>query len=105
MSDCSLTPGCSRSDRPAPPDPRARLSIEMPKLLVLVPARSAELALLADAVAEGARSVRFAEVDVRSVGDAADLPTSYKPLAETDDLASYHGIIVGVAAAEGEPQD
>lgn len=76
----------------------------MPKLLVLIPARDAELAPLADAVAEGARSVRFAEVDVRSVGDAGDPPTSYKSLATTDDLGSYHGIIVGVAAGEGERQ-
>jgi hypothetical protein len=73
----------------------------MPKLLVLVPARSVELAPLADAVAEGARSVRFAEVDVRSVGDADDAPTRYKPL---DDLGAYHGIIAGVAAGEGERQ-
>jgi len=76
----------------------------MPKLLVLVPARSAELAPLADAVAEGARSVRFAEVDVRSVGDASDAPTSCKLLPEIDDLGSYHGVIVGVAAGEGERQ-
>jgi len=76
----------------------------MPKLLVLVPARDAELAPLADAVAEGARSVRFAEVDVRSVGDAGDAPAPHKPLAAIDDVGSYHGIIVGIAAGEGARQ-
>jgi hypothetical protein len=76
----------------------------MPKLLVLIPARDAELAPLADAVVEGARSVRFAEVDVRSVGDVGGPPTSYKSLAAIDDFGSYHGIIVGVAASEGERQ-
>ena len=77
----------------------------MPKLLVLFPARSAELAPLADAVAEGARSVRFAEVDVRSVGDAGDTPASHKPLGGIDDLASYQGIVVGVPSGEGQRED
>jgi multimeric flavodoxin WrbA len=77
----------------------------MPKLLVLLPARSTELVPLADAVAEGARSVRFAEVDVRSVGAAGDTPSSHKPLVGTDDLRSYHGIIVGVPASEGQGQE
>jgi hypothetical protein len=76
----------------------------MPKLLVLVPARSPELAPLADAVLEGARSVRFAEVDVRSFGDAGDAAESYRPLAGIEDLTTYDGIIVGVPAGDVEGQ-
>ena len=72
----------------------------MPKLLVLVPARITELAPLADAVLEGARSVRFAEVDVRTFGDAGGAAQSRKPLAGLDDLASYDGIVVGVPAGD-----
>lgn len=74
----------------------------MPKLLVLVPAQSTELAPLADAVLEGARSVRFAEVDVRSFGDSGDTIPSRKPLAGIDDLGSYDGIIVGVPAGDAQ---
>jgi multimeric flavodoxin WrbA len=72
----------------------------MPKLLVLVPARGIELAPLADAVLEGARSVRFAEVDVRTLDGAADSASNRKPLAAIDDLASYDGIIVGAPAGD-----
>jgi multimeric flavodoxin WrbA len=72
----------------------------MPKLLVLIPARDIELAPLADAVLEGARSVRFAEVDVRTLGEAADAASNRKPLAAIDDLASYDGIIIGVPAGD-----
>src|SRR5215831_8300834 len=75
----------------------------MPKLLLLYPARSAELAPLADAVLDGARSVRFAEVDVRTFGDEGDAAASRKPLAGIDDLASYDGLVVGVPA--GDEQD
>ena len=74
----------------------------MPKLLVLVPARSTELAPLADAVLEGARSVRFAEVDLRTFGDAGDAAQNRKPLAEIDDLGSYDGIVVGVPAGDAK---
>lgn len=74
----------------------------MPKLLVLVPARGTELAPLADAVLEGARSVRFAEVDVRTFGDAVDAAPSRKSLAGSGDLASYDGIVVGAPAGDVE---
>ena len=77
----------------------------MPKLLVLFPARSTELAPLAEAVLEGARSVRFAEVDVRTFGDAGDAAASRKPLAGIDDLATYDGIVVGVPAGDVEAKD
>jgi len=74
----------------------------MPKLLVLFPAHgSTELAPLADAVLEGARSVRFAEVDLRTFG-AGDTTPSRKPLTGGDDLAAYDGIVVGVPAGDVE---
>ena len=44
----------------------------MPKLLVLFQSRSPEVVRLAEAVAEGARSVRFAEVDLRRLPIADD---------------------------------
>ena len=43
----------------------------MPKLLVLFYSRTGNTAAIADAVAEGAKSVRFAEVDVRRIDDLA----------------------------------
>ena len=73
----------------------------MPKLLVLLSAGSTELASLADAVLEGARSVRFAEVDVRTFGAADDTVPSRKPLSGSDELASYDGIVIGVGDVEG----
>jgi len=76
----------------------------MPKLLVLFPARSTELAPLAEAVLEGARSIRFAEVDVRTFGDGGDAAASRKPLAAIEDLTSYDGIVVGVPAGDSEGQ-
>jgi hypothetical protein len=74
----------------------------MPKILVLSPASFAELAPLVDAVVEGARSVRFAEVDVRTFGEAGVISGSRTPLAGIDDLASYDGIVVGLSEAEAE---
>lgn len=76
----------------------------MPKLLVLIPARGPELAPLVDAVVEGARSVRFAEVDVRTFGDMDGAAASRKPLASIEDLASYDGIVFGVPAGDIEGQ-
>lgn len=45
----------------------------MPKTLVLFDTTRPESGALATLVAEGARSVRFAEVDLRSLEDAVDL--------------------------------
>jgi multimeric flavodoxin WrbA len=73
----------------------------MPKLLVLFSAHGGtELAPLADAVVEGARSVRFAEVDLRTVGATGDTTPNRKPLTDGDDLAACDGIVVGVAASD-----
>ena len=46
----------------------------MPKILVLFYSRTGNTAALADAITEGANSVRFAEVDARRLDDLA--PTS-----------------------------
>lgn len=46
----------------------------MPKLLVLFYSRTGNTAKLADALVEGARSVKFTEVDVRRIDDLAPLP-------------------------------
>jgi len=72
----------------------------MPKLLVLFHAHGAELAPLAEAVSEGARSVRFAEVDVRRLAEGSEVAASRKPLDRIEELASYDGIIVGVDSPE-----
>jgi hypothetical protein len=90
----------------------------MPKLLVLFDARSDDLSRLAEAVAEGARGVRFAEVDVRRTVPAstsahgereqegrARLGSRYRALESADALTAYDGIIVGVPADAGDALD
>jgi hypothetical protein len=73
----------------------------MPKLLVLFDPRSDDLAPLADAIAEGARQVRFAEVDVRRMAlatpESAPL-AGHRALESADALATYDGIIVGASS-------
>jgi multimeric flavodoxin WrbA len=74
----------------------------MPKLLVLFDSRSDDMTRLAEAVAEGARRVRFAEVDLRRIDGAsgAEGPTGrHRPLEDAGTLANYDGIIVGAASA------
>ena len=75
----------------------------MPKLLILFEAFADDIAQLADAVAEGARGVRFAEVDVRRLG-GTEFTTrgSYKALESADALADYDGILLG---AHGGQED
>ena len=47
----------------------------MPKTLILFDTTNADSGALAHVVAEGARSVRFAEVDLKASGEAVDLTT------------------------------
>ncbi len=83
----------------------------MPKILILFYSRTGNTAALAEAIAEGARSVRFAEVDVRRIDDLAPegviegdpawkasrdaLAARYRTLASVDDLVAYDAIIMG----------
>ncbi len=83
----------------------------MPKTLVLFYSRTGNTATLADAIAEGARSVRFAEVDVRRIDDLAPpavieqnpewnasrerLAATYRTLESVERLVEYDGLILG----------
>lgn len=85
--------------------------ISMPRILVLFYSRTGNTAALADAIAEGARSVRFAEVDVRRIGDLAPasvveenpewkaaremLSSRYRTLGAVEEIAQYDAIILG----------
>lgn len=83
----------------------------MPKVLVLFHSRTGHTAALADAIAEGAASVKFTEVDVRRIADLATasamagdderaqsraaLERKYRTLESVDVLPDYDALIVG----------
>jgi NAD(P)H dehydrogenase (quinone) len=83
----------------------------MPKILILFYSRTGNTAVLADAIAEGARSVRFAEVDVRRIDDLAPqsvidsipewkasrekLVARYQTFTKVDELTNYDALILG----------
>lgn len=69
----------------------------MPKTLVLFHGSSNDIATLADAVADGVRSVRFAEVDVRRLADPGEGAEAgrVRTLGSADELAAYDGLVVG----------
>jgi NAD(P)H dehydrogenase (quinone) len=89
----------------------------MPKILVLFYSRTGNSAALADAVAEGARSVRFAEVDVRRIDDLApasviasipdwarsreSLASRYQTFADVNALVDYDALILGAPTRYG----
>lgn len=68
----------------------------MPKTLVLFHGSTDAVAAVADAVAEGARAVRFAEVDVRRLAAAAEAadPGRHRILSAADELAGYDGLVL-----------
>ena len=76
----------------------------MPKLLVLFQSSSSDVVRLAEAAAEGARSVRFAEVDLRQLpasdgaGDAASDATgrAHHRFHDVDALGQYDGLVLAV---------
>lgn len=75
----------------------------MPKLLVLFQSPSPDVVQLAEAAADGARRVRFAEVDLRrlATSDAVGHETggrASRPLERVDDITGYDGLILVVAA-------
>jgi NAD(P)H dehydrogenase (quinone) len=83
----------------------------MPKILVLFYSRTGNTAALADAITEGAKSVRFAEVDVRRIDDLAPksviesipewksgrekLTAKYQTFSDVNTLADYDALILG----------
>jgi NAD(P)H dehydrogenase (quinone) len=83
----------------------------MPKVLILFYSRTGNTAALADAIAEGARSVRFVEVDLRRIDDLAPqsvidsvpdwkpsrekLMAKYQTFKDVNELANYDAIILG----------
>ncbi len=80
----------------------------MPKLLVLFQSRSADVVRLAEAAAEGAKTVRFAEVDLRRILVSNEMDAAapvggraHRALEHVDDIASYDGLIL-VVAGDGE---
>jgi NAD(P)H dehydrogenase (quinone) len=89
----------------------------MPRVLVLFYSRTGHTATLADAVADGARGVRFTEVDVRRLEDLAPdttveadaawrasrarLRERYRPFDDVDRLADYDGLVLGSPARHG----
>ena len=89
----------------------------MPKILVLFYSRTGNTAQLADAIAEGARGVRFTEVDVRRVADLAPesviaanadwkagrdaLAAKYRTFGAVEELAGYDGIVLGAPTRYG----
>lgn len=89
----------------------------MPKLLVLFYSRTGHTAQLADAIAEGARGVRFTEVDVRRIDDLAPasviehdaewkasrerLAAKYRTLGAVEELANYDGLVLGAPTRYG----
>ncbi len=82
----------------------------MPKVLVLYHSTYGHLETMAEAVAEGARSVEGATVDIKRVAETVpeELAKSsgYKldqaaPIAKVEDLADYDAIIVGAGTRFG----
>jgi hypothetical protein len=83
------------------------LTSPMPKLLVLFQSRSADVVRLAEAAAAGARTVRFAEVDLRRLPVPDDTHAgvdagerAHHPLEQLQDVELYDGLILVV---EPEP--
>ena len=81
----------------------------MPKLLVLFQSSSADVVRLAEAAAEGARTVRFAEVDLRRLplsdeaSDAVPDATqrAHQPLQDVAATGEYDGLIFAVGQDGG----
>ena len=83
----------------------------MSKILILFYSRTGNTTAIAEAIAEGARTVRFAEVDILRIDDLAPvsvidaipewkasrdkLAATYRVLASVDELVSYDAIILG----------
>ena len=78
----------------------------MPKILIVFYSDDAIAGAMANAVAAGAESVRFAEVEVRRVGVPLSHVSAGKApgqLDSTSELDAYDAIVVGAAASEPIP--
>lgn len=76
----------------------------MPKILIVFYNGDRASGTIADAIAEGAESIRFSEVDVRTVGEPTAHVSASKPrraVASAEELASYDAIVVGGASPDG----
>jgi NAD(P)H dehydrogenase (quinone) len=89
----------------------------MPKVLVLFYSRTGSTAALADAIAEGAGSVNFTEVEIRRIydhapadlieadpawkGARASLVKRYRTLESVEALTQYDALIIGSPARSG----
>jgi len=89
----------------------------MPKVLVVFYSRTGSTAKLADAIAEGARSVQFTEVELRRLDDLApqsvidsvpgwkesrqQLAQRYKTLESYEELAEYDALVFGAPTRYG----
>jgi NAD(P)H dehydrogenase (quinone) len=89
----------------------------MSKILVLFYSRTGNTAALADAITEGAKSVRFAEVDVRRIDDLAPqrvidavpewkssrqtLSEKYQTFSDIESLTSYDALVLGAPTRYG----
>jgi NAD(P)H dehydrogenase (quinone) len=89
----------------------------MPKVLVLFYSRTGNTARIADAITEGARSVKFTEVDVRRLEDLApqsaidsvpgwkesrdQLAQKYRALESFERLADYDALVLGAPTRYG----
>jgi hypothetical protein len=68
--------------------------VSVPKLLVVFSSVDSYAARMADAVAGGARTVRFTEVDVRAVTDANADVNGRRRLESFDALHEYDGVVL-----------
>ena len=81
----------------------------MPKLLVLLQSGSPDVVHLAETAALGARSIRFAEVDVRRLvasDDANDVTVdssgrALRALGQVDEIGTYDGLILALECDVG----
>ena len=89
----------------------------MPRVLVLFHSRTGDTARLADAITEGARSVRFTEVDVRRLDDLAPasvvegipqwkesqarLRQQYQTLDDVNVVVDYDALVLGSPTCYG----
>ncbi len=73
----------------------------MPKVLVLFDSGDQFAERLAESAAEGAKNVRFTEVDVRVVGEGASADDSRRKRLDSDDAVDqYDGVVVVVSDRE-----